>query len=260
MQKLQPVLFLSHGSPMNAVEDNAFTRALSAFASRLERPKAVLCVSAHWQSAGPLLGSAASAPLVYDFYGFPPELYKVAWPAPGSPELARRTAGLLSAWNAGLEPRRGLDHGAWTVLMKLFPEADIPAIQLSLAEGLGPEAHLELARALAPLRAEGVLVVGSGNFTHNLGEVSWDEAAKPPAWARDFDDACRKAVEACDLGFLAKSVGDSRAGRLLAHPSDEHLLPLLYAAALASSGERATTVFEGWQNGSLSMRSIAWEA
>ena len=254
-----PMLFLSHGSPMNAVEETEFSRALGRLAARLPRPRAILCVSAHWTSPGPLLGSRTEGPLVYDFYGFPPELYRITWPAPGQPELAARAAGLIDAWSPRLDPERGLDHGAWTVLMRLFPAADVPAVQLSLADGLSPQGHAELAAALAPLRKEGVLVVGSGNFTHNLTEVSWDGDAEPPSWALDFDREGQAALEAGKLSFFVDAVADSRAGRLRAHPTDDHLLPLLYAAALAAdSGERPETVYEGWQNGSLSMRCHAW--
>jgi 4,5-DOPA dioxygenase extradiol len=143
--------------------------------------------------------------------------------------------------------------------MRLFPAADVPVVQLSLADGLSAQDHAALAAALAPLRKEGILVAGSGNFTHNLAEVSWDEGAEPPSWALDFDRAAQAALEAGKLSFFVDAVADSRAGRLRAHPTDDHLLPLLYAAALAAdSGERPETDYEGWQNGSLSMRCHAW--
>lgn len=257
----EPLLFLSHGSPMNAVEDNDFTAALERLGSSgvLGSPKAILCVSAHWLEEGrPALSGAGEPGLIYDFYGFPPELYRVSWPAKGSPETATRAAELLSAFSPRLDAERGFDHGAWTVLMRLFPEARVPLVQLSLDPGLPAARHLELARALAPLREEGVLIVGSGNATHNLAEVSWSAGARPPAWAASFDALAAKAVAEGDLAALAAAVDESRAGRLRAHPTVDHLLPLLYAAALAAPGEGAATVFEGWQNGSLSMRSWAW--
>lgn len=259
MDDLFPMLFLSHGSPMNAVEETGFSRALGRLAARLPRPRAVLCISAHWTSPGPLLGSRKAGPLVYDFYGFPPELYRITWQAPGMPELAVHAAGLLEAWSPGLDPARGLDHGAWTVLMRLFPAADIPVLQLSLADDLPPRDHARLAAALAPLRKEGILIAGSGNFTHNLAEVSWEEDAAPPSWARDFDRSGQAALEEGNLSFFVDAVAESRSGRLRSHPTDDHLLPLLYTAALAAdSGERPETIYEGWQNGSLSMRCHAW--
>lgn len=259
MDGLFPMLFLSHGSPMNAVEETEFSRALGRLAGRLPEPRAVLCVSAHWTSPGPLLGSRTEGPLVYDFYGFPPELYRITWPAPGLPGLAARAAGLIDAWSPRLDPGRGLDHGVWTVLMRLFPRADVPVVQLSLADDLSPQDHARLAAALAPLRKEEVLVVGSGNFTHNLGEISWEGGAAPPSWALDFDQAGQTALEAGNLSFFVDAVADSRAGRLRSHPTDDHLLPLLYTAALAAdSGEGPATVYEGWQNGSLSMRCLSW--
>jgi 4,5-DOPA dioxygenase extradiol len=257
----QPLLFLSHGSPTNAVEDNDFTRALDRLGSSgaLGHPRAILCISAHWlEESGPVLCSGRAPGLIYDFYGFPPELYRVSWPAKGSPELAGRVAGLLSAFSPRLDPDRGFDHGAWTVLMRLFPDAGPPLVQLSLDPGLPASRQLELARALAPLRDEGVMIVGSGNATHNLGEISWASGARPPAWALSFDALAAASVSDRDIGALAEAVDASRAGRLRAHPSVDHLLPLLYAAALAAPGEKVGTVYEGWQNGSLSMRSIAW--
>jgi 4,5-DOPA dioxygenase extradiol len=253
-----PLLFLSHGSPLNAIEANEFTASLEAFGPRLPRPRAILCVSAHWQTEAPSLGAVALPRLIYDFYGFPPECYKVGWPAPGAPDLARRASDLIAAFSPSLDPARGLDHGVWTVLMRLFPAADVPVAPLSLASSLGPLEHTALARALAPLREEGILIVTSGNCTHNLGEISWEGDSPAPAWAREFDAAAAEAFNGHDNAFFEKAVQLSRDGRLRAHPTDDHLLPLLYASALARPDEKPVSIYEGWQNGSLSMRCTAW--
>lgn len=258
MSMRQPVLFLSHGSPMNAVEANDFTAALGAFGRRLEEPKAILCVSAHWTGSGLRLGPTAETGLIYDFYGFPPALYRLRWPAPPAVDLAERLGSLLASFSPRVERARGLDHGAWSVLKLLFPEARVPVLQLSLDGNRSSEEHSALARALGPLRDEGILVVGSGNFTHNLSEIAWDGGSPPPDWAQAFDNDAMAALDRGDLGFLEAAVKTSRAGSLRAHPSDEHLLPLLYAAALADADERPELIFEGWQNGSLSMRSLSW--
>ena len=258
MTKRAPLLFFGHGSPMNAVEDNGYTRALKALGGRLERPKAVLCVSAHWTAPGLRLGAAVAPRLVYDFYGFPPELYRVAWPAPGDPGSARRAAELLAGFAPGLDERRGLDHGVWSPLARVFPEAEVPVFQLSLDPERPASEHLAIAAALAPLREEGVLIAGSGNVVHNLGEVSFGGEAPPPDWALSFDEAMARALASRDLGAVARAVDASREGRLRAHPTVEHLLPLLYALALAAPDEEPETVYEGFQNGSISMRTVGW--
>lgn len=258
MTKRAPLLFIGHGSPMNAVADNGYTRALEALGKRLERPRALLCVSAHWTAPGLRLGAAASPRLVYDFYGFPEELYRLSWPAPGDPESARRAAGLLADFQPGLDGSRGLDHGVWSPLRRVFPGAEVPVFQLSLDPERPAAEHLAIAAALAPLRDEGILVAGSGNVVHNLGEVSWGGEAPPPDWALSFDEAMAAALAGRDLGAIAEAVEASRAGGLRAHPTVEHLLPLLYSAALAAEGEEPDIVHEGFQNGSISMRTVGW--
>ena len=250
----QPVLFIGHGSPMNAVEDNAWSRAWRDLGRRLDKPRAILCVSAHWQTPGVLLGAAERPRTIHDFGGFPPALYRIRYPAPGDPALAAHIADMLDpALNAQLDADYGLDHGAWQVLLHLFPAADVPVLQLSLdLRRPGPQ-HFAIGRMLAPLRDEGVLVVASGNIVHNLGLLDWHEPA-PPAWATAFRDRVNGLIAAGDFAALSdvESLPDNR----LAVPTPEHYLPLLYALALARPGD-ALEVFNDEVWSTLSMTSLA---
>jgi 4,5-DOPA dioxygenase extradiol len=251
-----PVLFLGHGSPMNAIEDNEWSRALRALAPRLPRPRAILCVSAHWFVPATRVGANERPETIHDFGGFPPELYAVEYPAPGDPALARRVVELCGPARATLGTDWGLDHGAWSVLRHLFPAADVPVVQLSVHDGLPPAAHLALGQALAPLRDEGVLLVGSGNLVHNLGDALRRHARgdhSTPEWARAFDADVAGAVEAHEPGVLVRAL-EGETGRL-AHPTPDHYLPLLYAAGAAGDGPVHFPV-TGFDLGSLSMRSI----
>src|SRR5262245_51428700 len=182
-----PVVFVGHGSPMNAIEDNAFRRSWVALGARLPRPKAILCVSAHWETRGVLLTAPERPGTIHDFLGFPQTLFDVRYPAPGDPALARRAAALLASTRARLDPERGLDHGAWSVLLAMYPRADVPVVQLSLDTSRPAEFHYELATALAPLRDRGVLVLGSGNIVHNLERIDFRRAGGYD-WAERFND------------------------------------------------------------------------
>jgi 4,5-DOPA dioxygenase extradiol len=245
-----PALFLGHGDPMNALRDNAFTRSLSAFAASLpSRPRAVLMLSAHWLTEGSFASEAGTPETIHDFGGFPDELYRVEYPAPGAPELARRAASLVPG--LGLDPDRGLDHGAWSVLKHMFPEAEVPVFQVSVHLSAPFLRHLELGRALAPLRDEGVLIVGSGNIVHNLREVAWEAAPFP--WAVEFDAWVKERLEARDAESL---VDIARAGPSArsAVPSPDHYVPLLYALGASSPEDELTFTYEEIVHGSLSMR------
>ena len=255
-----PVLFVGHGSPMNAIENNEWTRAQAALGERLTLPRAILSVSAHWYLPGTYLTGDVKPRTIHDFGGFPPELHEMSYPAPGAPDLAKRVVSLIGEARASTSHDWGLDHGTWTVLHRLRPAADVPVVQLSIDSRLTPGQHLEMARALAPLRDEGVLVLGSGNITHNLrhafaslhrGETS------TPAWARDVDDEVRQALEQHETAALAR-VLETAAGRS-AHPTPDHYLPLLYAAGAADPKDRVTFPITGFDMGSLSMRSVLFE-
>ncbi len=250
----QPVLFLGHGSPMNAIEDNAWSRAWSALGKRLPRPHAVLCISAHWQTPGIHIASTARPHTIHDFGGFPPALYRIQYPAPGDPALAARVQALLDpALKAELDPEYGLDHGAWQVLLHLFPDADVPVVQMSLdLRRPGPQ-HLAIGRMLAPLRDEGVLVVASGNIVHNLRRLDWRDPT-PPAWASAFRDRVNGHIAAGEFDVLAGY--EALPDHALAIPTPEHYLPLLYALALARSGD-GLELFSDDVWSTLSMTSLA---
>jgi 4,5-DOPA dioxygenase extradiol len=254
-----PVGFVGHGSPMNGVEGAAPASWL-AWARSLPRPRAILVVSAHWQATPPRVGARATTDLIYDFGGFPDELYRLRYPAPGAPELAEEVTGLIA--RAGLapaqEPGRGLDHGAWVPLLRMFPAADVPVLQVSLGRRVSPKAHLALGRALAPLRASGVFILGSGNVTHNLALAELDApAGDVDAWAREFDAWCAGALLANDLDALADWAKKAPSAQL-AVPTDEHFTPLLVvAAAAAESGKPAVRFpYDAIEARNISMRCV----
>jgi len=236
-----PTLFLSHGAPTLPLEDIPVSRFLKGLGRGLARPRAILMVSAHWETPAPTLGGDTSPKTIHDFHGFPEALYKLEYPAPGDPALAARAAELLEAagFEARIHPRRGLDHGAWNPLMLAYPEADIPVVQLSIQTALGPAHHFALGTALAPLRGEGVLVVGSGNTTHNLGDPRRAMAhVAPPDDVRAFDEWLIAAVAEARTDDLL----DYRARAPAAthqHPSEDHILPLFVAMGAASNAEAA---------------------
>ncbi|MEI6437779.1 MAG: 4,5-DOPA dioxygenase extradiol [Candidatus Omnitrophota bacterium] len=252
-----PVLFVGHGSPMNALEKNPFTRALSGLAAGIPRPRAILCLSAHWETSLTQVLVKASPETIHDFYGFPDQLNRFLYPAPGAVTEARQTLDLLS--DRALETDAwGLDHGAWTMLTHLYPRADIPVFQVSLGHDLSMAAHIALGRALAPLRDEGILILGSGNIVHNLGMMDPDARAKPYDWAEVFDAGVKKALMEKDIDALASPKAMGRAAASLSLPSDEHYIPLLYAAGASSKRDKISFPYEGIEHASLSMRAVLW--
>ncbi|MBS0381224.1 MAG: 4,5-DOPA dioxygenase extradiol [Proteobacteria bacterium] len=238
-----PVLFVGHGSPMNAIEDSAWRREWQRLGKTLPKPRAVLCVSAHWETRGVGITAASKPETIHDFYGFPPELFAVEYPAPGDPDLARDIAGGVGddATPVHLDPQRGIDHGAWSVLCAMYPEAGVPVLQLSLDTRRPGAWHYALAQRLAFLRDEGVLVLGSGNIVHNLMLLGrfWNAPA-PPGWAVRFRDRVNAAIARRDHAALCDwpSLGPDAA---LAVPTPEHYLPLLYALALQRDDDGITT-------------------
>ena len=254
-QVRMPALFVGHGSPMNAIEDNEFRRGWAAMAQAMPRPAAVLCVSAHWETAGVAVTASERPGTIHDFYGFPPELYAVWYPAPGDPGLCRETAALVRSAAIELDGERGLDHGAWSVLGAMYPEADVPIVQLSLDTRRPAEFHYALARELAPLRAQGVLVLGSGNMVHNLGMIDFQKPVGE-AWAAAFDETLKQKIREGDHEALVRYQALGPAARL-AIPTPEHYLPLLYALALREGGEPVRFFNEKTLMGSISMTSVA---
>ncbi len=248
-----PSLFVSHGSPMNALADNPYTRDLKATGQRLPAPKALLVVSAHWLTRGTFVATHPQPETIHDFGGFPKPLFDIQYPAPGAQDLARA----LAADSGGLvkeDPSWGLDHGAWTVLLHMFPEAKIPVFQLSIDYYKPLSYHLELAALLKKWREKGVMMLSSGNVTHNLGVFDRNESAPVADWAREFDELIKNAVEQGNLNALAKPEQWGNITKL-AHPSYDHYIPLLYASGLEQPGDQLQYIHQGFQHGTLSMRS-----
>ena len=263
---MQPSIFISHGSPMLAIESGPAVDFLRGLGRTLERqygrPQAILCASAHWETAAPAVSSATRPETIHDFYGFPEPLYRLTYPAPGAPQAARRAADLLrqADFDCALEPGQGLDHGAWMPLRLLWPDADIPVAQLALQQPLGPAHHVALGAALAPILSEGVLVLGSGGAVHNLRALGQSRAAgrfDTPEWAAQFDDWLERAVHRGDGEQLIRYRSFAPHGAM-AHPRDEHLLPL--HIAFGAGGQRpGRTLYRGFNLGSLSMAAYAFD-
>ena len=251
-----PVLFVGHGNPMNALERNDYTRAWERMAAALPKPRAILSVSAHWYTPGVRVTAEERPRTIHDFGGFPRKLYEVSYPAPGSPELARQVHELLTPADVALDEQWGLDHGTWSVLVHVFPEADIPVVQLGIDETLSAQEHFALARRLRPLRNEGVLVLGSGDVVHNLHTYAWGRhPVEPYDWAVRFESRIRQALAGKDFGAI---VAYEQMGRdaALAAPTPDHFLPLLYVVAQADPDEPVTYPVEGFDGGSVSMLAI----
>lgn len=250
-----PVLFVGHGSPMNAIRESSYSRALQALGARLPRPSAILVVSAHWLTRGTRVLLSERPATIHDFSGFPEPLQTMTYPAPGATEVSRRAYALLGP-QAQLASDWGLDHGTWTVLHRLYPKADIPVMQLSLDSWATAEAHYGLGAQLAPLRDTGVLIVGSGNIVHNLRatEQRTDDPLASQGWAQQFDDAVRMALSRRDDERLVRY--PALPGSSMAVPTPEHYWPLLYALGASAGGRAPTTVYEGFQSGTISMRTL----
>ena len=251
-----PLLFIGHGSPMNAIEDNRWSRGFKELATLLPRPRVVLAVSAHWFTPGTFLTANEIPRTIHDFSGFPEELFRTEYSAPGDLGLAKRVVELLGE-KASLSEEWGLDHGTWSVLRYLLPEADVPVVQLSIDYKLAPEGHLELGSKLKDLRDEGVLIIGSGNIVHNLRHALTNMkqgVTNTPRWAEIFDTEVAKACEELDGAYLCKAA-TSDAGRI-SHPTLDHYLPLLYTVGAADKDDVVTFPITGFDASSLSMRSV----
>jgi 4,5-DOPA dioxygenase extradiol len=251
-----PALFLGHGNPMNALADNAYTRAWSELGSAIPRPRAVLAISAHWYLPEMAVTAMEQPRTIHDFGGFPRELHEVQYPAPGSPGLARRVQSALAPLPVRLDQHWGLDHGTWAVLCHVFPEADVPIVQLSINELQPPRFHYELGRKLAPLRDEGILIVGSGNLVHNLHTYAWGrEGVGPFDWALRFEAQAREYM----VGGREELLIDyEQLGRdaLLSAPTPEHYLPLLYVLGTRAADDTVSFPVEGIDGGSVSMLTV----
>lgn len=251
-----PALFLGHGNPMNAIERNDYTEGWARIGKTIPRPKAILCVSAHWYVPGLMVTAMEQPRTIHDFGGFPRELYAYDYPAPGDPQLARRVQELLEPLKAGLDYDWGLDHGTWSVLCHVYPDADIPVVQLSIDETQPAEFHFDLGRRLAPLRDEGILIVGSGNIIHNLHTYAWGRhPVEPFDWAVRFETVARDVILAGDFRPLVEYESLGR-DAMLSAPTPDHYLPLLYVLGAAEAGEPVAFPVEGIDGGSVSMLAV----
>lgn len=247
-----PALFCAHGSPMNLIGESPFSHALTRLGRTLARPQAILVISAHWTTVGRYVTTSAAPTTLYDFYGFPERLYRLTYPATGNPELAHRLCADLQATG---DERRGLDHGAWSILRHLFPDADIPVIQLSLDMSLSATRHWALGTRLQRYRDEGVMIIGSGNIVHNLERLDPDPLQHATPWAGMFAEAIKTALCRRDTTRLIHPEELSDAARL-ACPTPEHYRPMLYIAALRRPGEPLTFAYEGFEHGTISLASF----
>ncbi|MHB0994708.1 MAG: 4,5-DOPA dioxygenase extradiol [Sulfurovum sp. 16-42-52] len=251
-QKRAPAFFIGHGSPMNAIEDNAFTDSLKVLGQSLEKPKAILVVSAHWQSPYDAISvHDEGEALMYDMYGFPDALYNVKYPAPNARLLTPDVQELLTSLKV---EERSLDHGAWSVLVHLFPHADIPVMQLAINSNLTMQEHFEMGRKIRRLRERGVMIIGSGNITHNLRDIRAETNAPVVPWAQEFDDFVENAILQQDYDALIHFKDIQRYAQD-AHPTTEHYIPLLYVAGSTYKDDKSQFVYEGFEHGSLSMRN-----
>lgn len=253
-----PVLFLGHGSPMNAIEENEFVKGFRKVGKEIPKPNAIIVVSAHWETKGTFVTAMEKPKTIHDFGGFPNELYKVQYPAPGNPELAKEIKSKIKNADVGLDESWGLDHGAWSVVKHLYPNADVPVIQLSLDYLQSPQYHYELARELGSLRKKGVLIVGSGNMVHNLRMVDWrrlDEVNYGYDWAVEANEKMKKYILSGDHNQLINYHSQGKEFNL-AIPTPEHYLPLLYTLALKEENEEVTLFNDKAVGGSLTMTSV----
>jgi len=251
-----PIVFFGHGNPLNALQQNVYTGAWAAVGKSIEKPKAILCVSAHWYVPGTAITAMAYPRTIHDFGGFPQELYQVHYPTPGSPALAQRIRQLLAPTPVALDESWGLDHGTWSVLLHVFPEADVPVLQLSIDETQPPEFHYDLGKQLLPLREEGVFVIGSGNLVHNLHTYAWGRHdIQPFDWAMRFETLARELLINRNHERLVNYETLGRDATLSA-PTPDHYLPLLYVLGASTADDIISFPVEGFDGGSVSMLCV----
>ena len=259
-KKQMPVLFIGHGSPMNAIENNNITKEWQNIASLLPQPKAILCISAHWETGGTKITAMEHPKTIHDFYGFPKQLFDVLYPAKGSSEIAKEIMHLSKNEKIDLDYNWGLDHGTWSILNHLYPEADIPVLQLSIDDKKSPLEHFQFASTLKLLRNEGILILGSGNIVHNLGEVEWTDyglSEKGHTWAIEFDELIKELILKRDFDSIInfEKLGLSAQ---LSIPTSEHFLPLIYCLGMTDENDKINFFTESLIGGSLSMRSVVF--
>lgn len=250
-----PVLFLGHGSPMNAIQDTEFSRGWRTIGQSLPKPNAIICVSAHWETKGTYVTAMEKPKTIHDFGGFPQELFDVQYPAPGSPAFAQQTKEAITSTEVGLDQQWGLDHGTWSVVKHLYPKADVPVIQLSLDFTKGPQYHYELAKELASLRKKGVLIIGSGNIVHNLGIIDWQNQDQGYDWAVEANNTMKSLITKGDYAPLINYTSMGKAFQL-SIPTPEHFLPMLYTLGLKDDTDTVTFFNDKTIMGSIAMTSL----
>ena len=251
-----PVLFIGHGSPMNAIAQNPYTEFLSDLGQRLPRPRAILVISAHWMTKGTWVTEMEHPKTIHDFYGFPKELFEVQYPAPGSPKIAQKVKATVQGTAVGGDlDKWGLDHGTWSVLRHLYPTADIPVLQLSLDMAQPVSYHFQFGQELSVLREHGILILGSGNIVHNLRQIRWEPEALPYDWAVEFDSWVKAKLKLRDFRSVTEDFLKFEAGKLSV-PTLDHYLPLHYVLGAADDSDDLKFEYEEIQNGSISMRSM----
>jgi len=256
MPETMPVIFMGHGNPMNAIQDNDYTKAWARIGSEIPRPEAILSISAHWYIPQTAVTAMPAPRTIHDFGGFPEALYKVQYPASGAPALANRVRDLLSPNSIDLDYQWGLDHGTWSVLSHIYPDADIPVVQLSIDWTKPPEFHYELGKMLAPLREDGVLIIGSGNLVHNLHAYSWSRhPVEPFDWAVRFEKRMKELLSDADDEPLINYMTLGK-DAILSIPTPDHYLPLLYVIGCRKEGEKLSFPATGFDGGSVSMLSV----
>jgi 4,5-DOPA dioxygenase extradiol len=248
-----PALFIGHGSPMNAIEENAFTNSLNKLGQDLEVPKAIMVVSAHWQTRGTFVHTCQSPKTIHDFGGFPQALFDVEYPAQGSPQFAQMVTDQVSSTQVKHDTEWGLDHGSWAVLKQMYPNATIPVFQMSLDFTQGPQYHYELAKELDALRNKGLLILGSGNIVHNLSIIDWNHPNSGYDWAVEFDEKVKSYLLQRNHKLLVDYAQMGKAAQLSV-PTNEHYLPMLYTAGLQQKDEVVSFLYQEMQMGSISMR------
>jgi 4,5-DOPA dioxygenase extradiol len=257
-KEIMPVLFIGHGSPMNAIEENEFVEGWKEAVKTVPKPRAILCISAHWETKGTFVTAMDNPLTIHDFGGFPQKLFDVHYPAPGSPELAGETRSLLTKYDAGPDYDWGLDHGCWSVIRRMYPAADVPVVQLSLDYSRPAKYHYDLAGQLSELRSKGILIIGSGNMVHNLRLVDWRRMDEPEYgfdWAIEANEKMKKLILDDDHDSLIDFRSQGKAFEL-AIPTPEHFLPLLYVLALREGSERIGFFNDKAVMGSLTMTSV----
>ncbi|MFG1486279.1 4,5-DOPA dioxygenase extradiol [Halobacteriovorax sp. RZ-2] len=252
-----PVIFLGHGSPMNAIASNEFTDQLRIIGKELPKPRAILMISAHWETQGTWITAMDKPKTIHDFYGFPKELYEIQYPAPGSPHLANEIVEMIGESVKLDHENWGLDHGTWSLLKFMYPEANIPVVQLSLDMRKPPQYHFDLGKKLKVLRDQGVLIIGSGNIVHNLKTISWSEDAPVVDWAIEYDELIKEKLINREFNYLINDFQSMDIGKMSV-PSVEHYLPLLYVIGASDESDILNFDFEGIQNASISMRSFSF--